>query len=121
MLGARRHRIGRVPGVGPHPARARSLAHVRIDGAATGGSMTSAPWTNADSPVRARLTHARSQRRLLTVIARRFLWRRVFTSATWAVLVWWFFAMLLLAVVSKYFETGWGPRPTTRETSPMTL
>lgn len=30
------------------------------------------------------------------------------TSATWRTIVWWYFAMLLLAVVAKYETSGWG-------------
>ena len=36
------------------------------------------------------------------------LWRKIITSESWAVLQWWYFALLLISIVAKYFGTGWG-------------
>lgn len=42
------------------------------------------------------------------------LLRRACASTQWRVVVWWFFALLSIAVVSKYLETGWGASPPMR-------
>lgn len=44
------------------------------------------------------------------------LWTCIARSSAWRIAPWWYAALLSIALVSKYLETGWGPPPGTTTT-----